>query len=208
MHGLRGWHRDVVTVLVDDELSFEALDGVRLLPLAPTPDNDAAATRHLPVRRIEPAVLLFAGYEADLRTGCGAIIASVQQRLSTTDRFDDWLESMRPLRRAREFRRLLCDVDGGAHSVAERDLRQACRAFGVALPRGQQARLDRIGRRRWTDAEWDLPDGRVLVLEVDVVFHDDVLQPPTIASDTAGSQPRTASSSPARRTSCVTTRDP
>jgi hypothetical protein len=46
----------------------------------------------------------------------------------------------------------------------------------VALPRGQRARLDRAGRRRWTDAEWDLPDGRVLVLEVDGGFHDDVRQ--------------------------------
>ena len=29
LHGLRGWHRDVVTVMVDDELSFEPLEGVR-----------------------------------------------------------------------------------------------------------------------------------------------------------------------------------
>ena len=29
---------------------------------------------------------------------------------------------------------------------------------------------------RWTDAEWDLPDGRTLVLEVDGSFHLDVLQ--------------------------------
>jgi hypothetical protein len=175
LHGLRGWHRDIVTVLVDDELSFEPLEGVRFFrsrrPLAAM-----KAPGRLPVCRIEPAVLLFAAYDSGLRTGCGAIIATVQQRLSTTDRFGDWLESMRPLRRAREFRRVLHDVDGGAHSVAERDLRQACRAFGVVLPRGQHARLDRAGRRRWTDAEWDLPDGRVLVLEVDGGFHDDVLQ--------------------------------
>jgi hypothetical protein len=71
LHGLRGWHRDVVTVLVDDELSFEPLDGVR------------------------------------------------------------FFRSRRP--------------------------------------------WPRCGRR-WTDAEWDLTDGRVLVLEVDGGYHDDVLQ--------------------------------
>ena len=175
LHGLRGWHRDVVTVLVDDELSFEPLDGVRFFrsrrPLAAM-----RAPRRLPVCRIEPAVLLFAAYDSDRRAAYGALIAPVQQRLTTTDRLGEWLESMRPLRRAREFRRVLRDVDGGAHSVAERDLRQACRAFGVEPPRGQRSRLDRAGRRRWTDAEWDLTDGRVLVLEVDGGYHDDVLQ--------------------------------
>ena len=36
--------------------------------------------------------------------------------------------------------------------------------------------VDRTGRIRWTDAEWDLPDGTVLVLEIDGAFHSDVLQ--------------------------------
>ena len=29
VHGLKGWEREEITVLVDDELSFEAVDGVR-----------------------------------------------------------------------------------------------------------------------------------------------------------------------------------
>ena len=33
------------------------------------------------------------------------------------------------------------------------------------------SRTDRDGRRRYTDCEWDLPDGRVLVLEIDGGFH-------------------------------------
>jgi very-short-patch-repair endonuclease len=32
-------------------------------------------------------------------------------------------------------------------------------------------RTDRSGRRRYTDCEWDLPDGRVVVLEVDGLPH-------------------------------------
>ena len=46
----------------------------------------------------------------------------------------------------------------------------------MAPPRGQTTRRDRAGRKRFTDAEWDLPDGSVLVLEVEGAFHDDVLQ--------------------------------
>ena len=60
--------------------------------------------------------------------------------------------------------------------MAEVDLRRACRTYGVQPPRSQRTRTDRRGRTRYTDAEWLLPDGRVLVLEVDGAFHDDVMQ--------------------------------
>jgi very-short-patch-repair endonuclease len=36
--------------------------------------------------------------------------------------------------------------------------------------------MDRAGKRRWTDCEWDLADGGTLVLEVDGVFHIEVRQ--------------------------------
>ena len=135
-----------------------------------------APGRVLPTCRIEPAILLFAGYEPNRRTAHGAVAAVVQQRLTTPDLLGEWLRRMKPLRRAPEFRALLGDIRGGAHSLAEVDLRRACREFAIAPPRGQTGRRDRSGRQRWTDAEWDLPDGTVLVLEVEGAFHDDVLQ--------------------------------
>ena len=175
LHGMKNWSRDHITVLVDDELSFDPLDGVCFFrsrrPLA-----SMRSGRALPVCQLEPAVLLFAGYEPNRRTAHGAVTAAVQQRLTTPDRLGTWLARLAPLRRAPEFRALLRDISGGAHSLSEVDLRRACRQFAVAAPRGQRGRLDRKGRRRWTDAEWDLPDGSVLVLEVDGAFHDDVLQ--------------------------------
>ena len=134
------------------------------------------SARTLPVCQIEPAILLFAGYELSRRTANGAVTATVQQRLTTPDRLSGWLARLTPLRRAPEFRALLQDISGGAHSLSEVDLRRACREFAIATPQGQKGRLDRKGRRRWTDAEWDLSDGSVLVLEVDGAFHDDVLQ--------------------------------
>ena len=100
----------------------------------------------------------------------------VQQRLTTPHALEVWLDRLAPLRRSRELRALLVDVSGGAHSMAEVDLRRACRTYGVQPPRSQRTRTDRRGRTRYTDAEWLLPDGRVLVLEVDGAFHDDVMQ--------------------------------
>ena len=80
---------------------------------------------------------------------------------------------MRPLRRAAVFREAVWDMGAGAQSVAEIDVGRVCRRFGLPQPRRQVRRTDRSGRRRYTDCEWDLPDGRVVVLEVDGAFHMD-----------------------------------
>jgi hypothetical protein len=173
-HGLTGWDREAVTVLVDDELSFDEVDGVRFFRTR----RDLGAlrsARSIPTCRLEPAVLLYAGYWPVTRTAHGAIAACVQQRLSTPERFREWVDRLKPLRGAKGYRALLSDLDGGAHSVAEIDVRRACKRFGVAPPARQRSRQDRDGKRRWTDCEWDLPGGKVLVLEVDGGFHLEVL---------------------------------
>jgi hypothetical protein len=173
--GLRGWDRDAVTVLVDDDLSFDGLDGVHFFRTR-RPLVDMRADSRLPVCRAAPAALLFAAHEPNRRTGHGAVAATVQQRLTTVPELALWLQRFKPLRGARGFRALLDDLGAGAQSLAEVDLRRACRRFGLAKPDSQRERRDRGGRRRYTDAEWVLPDGRTLVLEVDGAFHDDVLQ--------------------------------
>lgn len=100
----------------------------------------------------------------------------MQQRLSTPDQLLEWIALLAPLRRARHFRDLLGDVADGAQSLAEVDFRKACRTYGLREPTSQRVRLDRLGRKRYTDNEWKLDDGREVVLEIDGAFHDDVLQ--------------------------------
>ena len=175
VHGLRNWDRDDITVLVDDELAFDEIPGVTFFRTRRQLSSWADPTSDLPLCRIEPAILLFAGYEEHPRTAQGAISAVVQQRLSTPERLRECLDTMKPLRRARDFRQLLGDLAGGAQSLAEIDVGRACREFGLATPQRQRPRLDRDGKRRFTDCEWDLPDGRTLVLEVDGGFHVEVM---------------------------------
>ena len=174
--GLTGWHRDVVTVYVDDELSFEPVDGVRFFRSR----RPFELLRHprpgVPDCRRQPAGLLFAAYQTTPRPAHGVIAASVQQRLTTVERMVEWVDTLRPLRWSKPFKRTLGDIAGGAHSGAELDVRRMCRRFGMAMPDGQVARTDRAGQQRWTDCEWRLPDGRVVVLEVDGSFHLDVLE--------------------------------
>jgi hypothetical protein len=175
VHGVRGWDRDAITVLVENPLSFEPLEGVEFFRTRRSLDRMRSPLA-LPVARLAPAVLLFAAHEDNQRTAQGAVAAVVQQRRATVSELRAWVERLRPLRRARLFRALLDDIEGGAQSLAEVDLRRACRRHGIAPPTSQRPRLDRRGRRRFTDAEWRLPDGRTLVLEVDGSFHDDVLE--------------------------------
>lgn len=105
------------------------------------------------------------------RSAYGVLAACVQQRLTTPYRLDAWITRMRPLRRAKPFRRLLGELAEGTQSVAERDVIRMCDTFGLPRPHRQTRRTDSAGRLRFTDAEWRLPDGRTIVLEVDGAFH-------------------------------------
>lgn len=174
VRGLRGWHRDEVSVLVDDEVVVEDLDGVVFTRTRRPLSRFRDRTSVLPLARVEPATLLFAGYERSTRTAQGLLAAVVQQRLTTPTLLLDELAMMRPLRRAALFRGVLRDLEGGAQSLAEIDLGRMCRRFGVPAPQRQRRRRDSAGRTRFLDCEWRLADGTVLVLEIDGGFHMDV----------------------------------
>lgn len=174
--GLQGWDRPEVTVVVDDELAFEPVPGVSFFRTRRPFDLLLDPRPGLPCIRLEPALLLWSGYDAPLRPAHGVLAAAVQQRLTTAQRLDVWIEQLRPLRRAAGFRGLVRDIEGGMHSGAERDVGRMCRRHGLPPPLRQRARLDASGRRRWTDCEWHLPGGGVLVLEIDGAFHVEVNQ--------------------------------
>ena len=173
--GLERWSRAEVTILVSNPMSFDRLPGYRFFRTR-RPFEVLLGAGELPVCRLEPAVLMFAAHEPHVRTALGAVTATVQQRLTTTDALTGWLDLLTPLRRARDIRALLGDVADGAQSLAEVDFRKACRKYGVRAPSSQRVRLDRKGRKRYTDCVWRLDDGREVVLEIDGAFHDDVLQ--------------------------------
>lgn len=172
--GLRRWERDDVTVLVDDELAFEPVEGIDFFRSRRSFELLARPVDGLPTCQLEPAVLMWAGYDAPPRAAHAVLAAAVQQRLTTPGRLLTWIDLLRPLRRAPAFRATLRDIAGGSHSGAELDVMRMCRTFSLRQPDRQRPRVDRAGRRRWTDCEWDLPDGSVMVLEVDGSFHLDV----------------------------------
>ncbi len=97
----------------------------------------------------------------------------VQQRLTGVGALRRELTSRRNVPGSQAMLRILEDVSGGATSTAEVAFRRTCRARGLPTPR-MQVRRSADGRRRYTDAEFRLPDGRLVIVEIDGVAHMDV----------------------------------
>ncbi|GGL36587.1 hypothetical protein H9L10_14780 [Phycicoccus endophyticus] len=174
VRGLRGWPREDVTVIVENADSFDPVEGVRTFRTR-RPLDSLRGDDDLPCCRVEPAALLWAGHEPHPRSAMGLLAAVVQQQLTSPERLAAWVEALRPLRRAPMIRDLLHDLAGGSQSLGEVDVVRMCRAAGLRPPNRQTRRVDRSGRVRFTDCEWELDDGRTLVLEVDGGFHLEVV---------------------------------
>jgi very-short-patch-repair endonuclease len=173
--GLRNWSRDEITVLVPYANDLPApLHGIDYQRSRRDLSSFVRRGADIPYCRIEPAVLMFAARDRSERTAQGVLAAVVQQQLTTPGSLTEWLDRLRPLRRAALFRRVLLEIGGGAQSLAELDVTRMCRSHRLAKPARQVKRHDADGRLRFTDCEWRLADGRTLVLEVDGAFHMEV----------------------------------
>ncbi len=172
--GLKNWQRDQITIVVPKSDDPVRLEGYRFLETRRDIGRMTVKRSGPPCLRVEPAALLFAGYERSERSASGLLAAVVQQRMTTVARLREELRALRPLRRAPVIRLLLDDIEGGAHSLTEIEVSRMCRRAGLRPPDRQTPRRDRQGRRRWLDAEWILPDGRTVVLEIDGAFHMEV----------------------------------
>jgi len=173
--GLRNWHRDEITVLVPkDARAGMGYPGIRFVKTRRSLRELRHPGGELSRCRLEPAVLRFASVQRSTRTAEGVLAAVVQQQLTSAGRLLVWLDRMSPLRGAKRFRRVIEEIAGGAHSTSELDVTRMCKRCGLVLPTRQVRRRDASGRFRYTDCEWRLADGRVLMLEVDGSFHMDV----------------------------------
>ncbi|TCJ28070.1 hypothetical protein [Nocardioides jejuensis] len=174
LHGIRNWTRPEISVVIPKSHKVERLDGVRYVETRRDFSGAHSPGFALPVLKVEPAALLFAAYERNRRTAEGLLAAVVQQRLATPASLREWIDLMQPLRRTHQFRQALDDFEGGSQSLGERDFVRICKRVGLPPPDRQTRRKDASGRWRYTDAEWHLPDGTVVMLEIDGGFHMEV----------------------------------
>jgi very-short-patch-repair endonuclease len=99
------------------------------------------------------------------------LTSAVQQRVTSLPALRREAEGRSRVRHAGAIRDALDEIRGGATSTNEADFLRECRRRGLPVPCMQVRRLDAYSQRRSTDAEFRLPDGRLLIVEVDGVGH-------------------------------------
>lgn len=126
--------------------------------------------------RTRPArcVIDTATWSRSPRRAAAVLCAAVQQRLCTAGQLADELGVAGSIRHVRIMRGVLGDISGGAHTLTEIDLGRLAHRAGLGPPRRQVRRRDSDGSLRYLDAEFDLPDGSVLAVEIDGRGHFEV----------------------------------
>jgi hypothetical protein len=122
------------------------------------------------------SVLDAAAWQPFPRFAATMVAAAVQQRVTTAAELERALAGVGRIRHKQVLRETIGDVAGGAEALGELDLTRLCRRFGLAEPARQRRRRDASGGWRFLDAEWELPSGEHLVLEVDGSQHMDAAQ--------------------------------
>lgn len=173
LHGLHGWERPAVHVLV--------ARGRTPAPLSPLPAvlhesrrfgaSDVRSAHGVPATTVERSAVDAAAWSARPRTACGVLAAVVQQRLSTPERLLCTLQEAGQVRHRQILRSALSDMVGGAQAVSELDFLRFCRRHGLGRPSAQNVRIDAEGRRRYLDATLRSHSGRPVHIEIDGALH-------------------------------------
>jgi hypothetical protein len=174
--GFKGFSRESeqIHLIIQRGSRTTAMPGVRVHESRRLRVEDVVRTGRLPRTETARSVLDAAAWQPYPRFACLMVAAAVQQRLTTAARLDAAMGTVGRIRHKAYLRLAIADLATGAQSLGEIDLAHLCRKFGLAAPNRQRRRRDTSGRWRYLDAEWDLPNGEVVVLEVDGLHHLDV----------------------------------
>lgn len=180
--GLRGFEPDQVHIVVGHDTQVSAPAWVTLHESRRFRAADINPVAVPPRTRAARAVVDAATWSRPSRRACAILCAAVQQRVVTADRLLIELRRAGGIRHARIMREILGDIGGGGHTLAEIDLGPLALQAGLPRPRRQVLRPEPNGRVRYVDAEFDLPDGTILTVEIDGAVH---LQPQAWWDDTS-----------------------
>jgi hypothetical protein len=172
--GLHGFEPDEVHVLVAHDTHVRTPAWIRVHESRRFRPDDLLVAGGPP--RTSPARSLIdaATWSARPRRACAILCAGVQQRVVRAERLISELGQAGPVRHVAIMREILGDISGGGHTLAEIDLGPLGVRAGLGAPRRQALRKEPSGKIRYVDAEFDLPDGSTLIVEIDGAVH---LQP-------------------------------
>jgi hypothetical protein len=180
--GLRGFEPDRVHILVAHDTQTGLPAWVKVHESRRFSPADMAPGSNPPRVRTPRAVIDAATWSKAPRRACAILCAAVQQRLVTAQQLETELRRAGRVRHVAMMREILGDIAGGGHTLAEIDLGTPARRAGLGPPRRQRLRRELGGKIRWLDAEFDLPEGTALAVEVDGAMH---LQPDSWWDDAA-----------------------
>lgn len=165
--GLTGYEPREVALLVPMDARPARLPGVRLHVTRRCQELSPGIDDGLPLTPPARSVVDAASWSPHPRLAAGVVVAAIQQRLVLPEQVDAELARAGRIRHKVAIRDALAGAASGGESVSEIDLGPLLRRAGLPSFR-RQASLS--GHRR--DVEVDLPDGSVLVIEVDGPSHD------------------------------------
>ena len=165
--GLEGYPPASIHLLTPHLRRPDPLNGVVVHVSGRLPDDPPDLTRGLPRTSPARSTIDGAAWDPHPRLAAGLVLAVLQQGIATPDGILTELDVAGRVRHRAVVRRAIEDAVGGAESVTEVDVEPLIRRAGMAVARRQ---VRRGGRRE--DIEVDLPDGTVLVIEIDGSQHD------------------------------------
>jgi hypothetical protein len=198
--GLVGFEDTRVHVVVADDSNACYPSWVVLHNSRRFVETDVARNNGVPRTKSARSVIDAAAWQPYPRRAAALLCAAVQQRVTSAWALERDLKSAGSVRHVSVMRDVLGDIGAGAHTLDELDLGPLARRAGLPIPRRQAVRVEPDGRKRYVDAEFDLPDGQLLVVEIDGAVH---LRPQTWWDDMARQNELVIGGSPVLRFSAT-----
>jgi very-short-patch-repair endonuclease len=171
--GMRGWLREPMHVLVPMGVNVPTLPGLvvhhaRFLPPTDLHDPRGGPRCTTAARSAVDA----ARWGLTARAAGALVVAAVQQRLATTEELATCAAQFGWLKNASPILDGIIAAGGGADSWAEVEVARLVQRAGLPRPR-RQVVIETLDGPRRVDLVVDLPDGTLLVIEVDGPHHLD-----------------------------------
>ncbi len=135
-------------------------------------ESDVELTVWPPCSTAARAAVDAARWQRSEEIAAGIVLAAVQQRLTTPDAVLEVVGRLPRVRHSARLREALRHAAEGADSLGEVDVAEIVQSVGLGIPRRQVLIMTPDGARP-ADLVVDLPDGRLLVIEVDGPHHTD-----------------------------------
>jgi hypothetical protein len=173
VRGFRFFGRELalIHIVVPRGTRWRRLPGVKVHESRRFGAQDIVVTGGLPHTPFARSAIDAGAWQPYPRYACAVLAAVVQQGVCAAADLERALATVGRVRHKQPMRLAVHDIAGGAEALSELDIAALCRRFALRPPDRQAIRRDSRGRKRYLDCEWMLPDGSIVVLEVDGAHH-------------------------------------